>query len=210
MKVLFLPGTALYLLLCKPVYRYHGQALSKMNDTVTISITASVSASVPVHVHCSSNYQSSVINLLALLVVGSFNLGVLLKVFLFVRFWEPLHAGIAHHDVDGLLESPKDILLDVGNTVLLANGSNLGCRLLVAEHGKVGPHVMLDLVVEPSMPEVNRIRSHGKVDRGQDLTEVEGSGEWTARLAEAVHVVTGVVGNDNEEGVGIGQELSKK
>ena len=40
-------------------------------------------------------------------------------------------------------------------------------------------------LARPSVPEINGIGSHGKVDGGKDLAKVEGSREWTAGLAEA-------------------------
>ena len=93
--------------------------------------------------------------------------------------------------------------------MLLANISDERSSLLVAQHGKAGPKVVLDLVVEVSVHEIAKVGAVGKVDRSGDLADVEGSGEGTAAVAEAVHVITGVVGNDGDEAVEVGKELGK-
>ena len=46
---------------------------------------------------------------------------ILLQVQFFVLLWEPLHARVTNHDVDCFLQSNKDILLNVRDTMLRAN-----------------------------------------------------------------------------------------
>ena len=135
--------------------------------------------------------------------------GINLQVLLLVALREPSHARGTGHDVNGLLQSDEDGLLDVRDAVLLANISDKGGSLLVAQHGKAGPKVVLDLIVEVSVHEIAKVRTVGEIDRGGDLTDVKRSGEGTATVAEAVHVIAGVVGNDGDEAVEVGKELGK-
>mmetsp|Transcript_25621 Transcript_25621/g.71599 ORF Transcript_25621/g.71599 Transcript_25621/m.71599 type:complete len:375 (-) Transcript_25621:155-1279(-) len=69
---------------------------------------------------------------------------------------------------------------------------------------------MLDLVVQPSVHEVDEVGSHAEIDGGQDLSQEEGSRVRAARLLEAVHVIPGVVGGDGEEGVEVGEDLGEE
>lgn len=98
---------------------------------------------------------------------------LLLQVLALVLFREPLHAGRPRHDVYRLLESHKDILLDIWNTMLATDFSYLRGRLLVTQHGQAGPQVVLDLVVEVSVQKIDQVRAHVKVDRREYLAKVE-------------------------------------
>ena len=93
--------------------------------------------------------------------------------------------------------------------MLLADIPDERSGLLVAQHGEAGPKVVLDLVIEVSVHEITKVSAVGEIDRGGDLTDVKRSGEGTAAVAEAVHVITGVVGNDGDESVEVGKELGK-
>ena len=96
-------------------------------------------------------------------------------------YWDPVaaHRGGARHDVDGLLEAPEDVLLDVRHAVLGADGLDERRRLLVREHRQVGPEVVLHLVVEPAVEKVVQVaqrgarRARGEVGRRDDLAQVK-------------------------------------
>jgi len=71
------------------------------------------------------------------------------------------------------VDSPEDVLLNVRDAVPVADLANLRGGLLVGEHGKVRPEVVLNLVVEPAVKEVVYVVAVSKVDRGEYLPEVE-------------------------------------
>ena len=90
-----------------------------------------------------------------------------------VRHGEATHRRVPHRDVDRLLKAPEDVLLDIGDAVALADGLDEGLRLLVREHREIGPQVVLDLVVEPTMHEVDRIRPRREIDGADRLAQIE-------------------------------------
>ena len=92
----------------------------------------------------------------------------------------------------------------------LANFLDLGHGSLVGKHGQIGPHVVLDLVVQPSVEEIDKIGSGGKVGRGNDLTQVEGSTAGTAAHSKGVQIVTSVVGGNDDKGVNVGKHIGKE
>lgn len=138
-----------------------------------------------------------------------FGNGINLQVLLLIALREPSHVGSTGHDINGLLQPDEDGLLHIGDTVLLADIPNERSGLLVAEHGEAGPKVVLNLVVEVAVHEIAKVGAVGKIDRGGDLTDVKGTGEGTAAIAEAVHVITGMVGNDGDEAMEVGKEFGK-
>mmetsp|Transcript_7829 Transcript_7829/g.32380 ORF Transcript_7829/g.32380 Transcript_7829/m.32380 type:complete len:656 (-) Transcript_7829:62-2029(-) len=120
---------------------------------------------------------------------------------------ELAHRRVADHDVDELLEAPEDVLLDVRDAVLGAERLDERLRLLVGEHREVGPEVVFDLVVEPAVEEVVEVGARGEVGRRDDLAQVERARARLAVALEAVEVVAGVVGRDDEEGVHVGEDF---
>jgi len=92
----------------------------------------------------------------------------------------------------------------------LANFLDLGHGSLVREHGQIRPQVMFDLVVQPSVKEINEIGSGGKVGRRHNLTQVKGSTARTAWNTKGVQIITSMVGSDNDEGVYVGKYIRQE
>mmetsp|Transcript_17799 Transcript_17799/g.44967 ORF Transcript_17799/g.44967 Transcript_17799/m.44967 type:complete len:474 (-) Transcript_17799:273-1694(-) len=118
-----------------------------------------------------------------------------------------LHRLGAHPDLQRLPEAHEDVLLDVGDAVLLADCLDLGGAPLVGEHRHVGPHVVLDLVVEPAVEVVVEVGAGAEVDRADDGAEVELVALDLDGGLEAVDVLASVVGHDDDEGVDVGEDL---
>mmetsp|Transcript_2137 Transcript_2137/g.5404 ORF Transcript_2137/g.5404 Transcript_2137/m.5404 type:complete len:503 (-) Transcript_2137:155-1663(-) len=117
------------------------------------------------------------------------------------------HVLGAHANLQRLPEALEDVLLHVGDAVLLAHGLDLGGGALVGEHRHVGPHVVLDLVVEPSVEVVVDVGAGPEVDGADDGAEVELVALDLDGGLEAVDVLTGVVGHDDDERVDVGEDL---
>mmetsp|Transcript_8245 Transcript_8245/g.12683 ORF Transcript_8245/g.12683 Transcript_8245/m.12683 type:complete len:222 (+) Transcript_8245:484-1149(+) len=60
------------------------------------------------------------------------------------------------------------------------------------------------------MPKVHSVCSHIKIDRRQHLTKVKRSREWTAWFTESIHVITSVIGDNNDETMNICQKFGKE
>mmetsp|Transcript_504 Transcript_504/g.1447 ORF Transcript_504/g.1447 Transcript_504/m.1447 type:complete len:553 (+) Transcript_504:127-1785(+) len=136
------------------------------------------------------------------------------------------HRGGADHHVRRLLEAAEDGVLHVRHAVLLADGAQLGRRLLVREHRQLRPEVVLNLVVEPAVHEVVGVRGDAvdgacgpvladavrgaEVDRGDDLPHEEGGRLGRHRILEGVEVVSAVVGGDDDEGVEVGHHVGEQ
>mmetsp|Transcript_29802 Transcript_29802/g.91256 ORF Transcript_29802/g.91256 Transcript_29802/m.91256 type:complete len:464 (-) Transcript_29802:4-1395(-) len=120
------------------------------------------------------------------------------------------HDGGPDHDVDGFVEAVEDVVLDVGDAVLGADGLDDGLGLAVGEHGEVGPHVVFDLVVQEALEEVEEVVAAVEVGGGDDLPQIERGRPGLAVLLEAVQVVASVVGDDAEEGVPVREGFCQK
>mmetsp|Transcript_26639 Transcript_26639/g.57986 ORF Transcript_26639/g.57986 Transcript_26639/m.57986 type:complete len:477 (-) Transcript_26639:107-1537(-) len=136
-----------------------------------------------------------------------------------------LHASVAGHDVARLLEAEPHRLLHVGDAVPLARLLHPGHGLLVAEHGHVREHMVLDLVVEPPVHEVVRVAQGpgggalllhvgggvggAEVHRPDHRAQVELVRLGEHLRLEAVDVVAAVVGGDGDEGVHVGGDLRR-
>jgi len=123
---------------------------------------------------------------------------------------EATHVGGAGHNVNGLLEPPKHRVLDVGHPMLGADGADKRGCLLIAQHREVRPEVMLDLVVKPTMVEIDEVGAHREISRGDDLAEVKGGRARLTMAVESVEVITRVVGHDDEERVQIREDLGQQ
>mmetsp|Transcript_42918 Transcript_42918/g.100596 ORF Transcript_42918/g.100596 Transcript_42918/m.100596 type:complete len:273 (+) Transcript_42918:338-1156(+) len=119
------------------------------------------------------------------------------------------HRRVADHDVDRLLEAPENGVLHVRHTVLLAQRFDERLRLPIRERRQVGPHVVLHLVIEPAVQEVVQIAARREVGARDDGAQVEGGRARRAVLLEAVQVGARVVGDDDEEGVRVGEQLGE-
>merc|ERR1712127_192414 len=126
-----------------------------------------------------------------------FSLNVFLKIAVFKFFWEPSHGSGTNHDIYCLLESQENILFDVWHTMTAANFLDKRCRLLITQHGKIWPHVVLNLVVQPSVEEVNSIGSHTVIDTGQYLAKEERTRKRSTTFAEPIHVIACMVRNNS-------------
>mmetsp|Transcript_27704 Transcript_27704/g.61172 ORF Transcript_27704/g.61172 Transcript_27704/m.61172 type:complete len:186 (-) Transcript_27704:672-1229(-) len=104
----------------------------------------------------------------------------------------------------------EDVLLDVWYAVTTADFFDKRRRLLVTQHRKIWPHVVLNLVVEPPMEKVDSVGSHAVVNTCQHLTKEKGTRKRSATLAKSVHVIASVVGDDSEKSVCVGQKFSQK
>lgn len=94
--------------------------------------------------------------------------------------------------------------------MLPADLLNEGLGSLVGKHGEVGPHVVLNLVIEVSVQKVIDVTSGPEVNTGKNLSEEERSTERSASITEAVHVVSCVVSNNSYKPVKVGEELSEE
>ena len=94
------------------------------------------------------------------------------------------------------------VFLSLKNTFSLMCGtpcfaqtlSHKRLTLVVAQHGNVGPHGMLNLVIEPAMEHVHHIIFHVKV-------QVKGTQEGTATIAETAHVIASMVVTEFQDGI---------
>ena len=71
------------------------------------------------------------------------------------------HVCVTSHDLGELDDSDPDGLLDVWYSISFADGSDLWLGLLVLEHAHVWEHVMLDLIVQPSVEVINHVGREG-------------------------------------------------
>ena len=101
------------------------------------------------------------------------NLLVELEVVSLLLLREPPHARRPYHDLDRLVDPPEDVLLDIWDAMAVADLADERGTLLVGEHGELGVQVVFDLVVKPSVEEINDIGSVVEVHRGQNLPEVK-------------------------------------
>jgi hypothetical protein len=70
--------------------------------------------------------------------------------------------------------------------------------------------VVFNLVIEPPVHEIDQVCPHLIVHRRQDLSKVEGSGKGTAGSSKSVHVIPGMVSDDRNKSVHVGEELGKE
>jgi hypothetical protein len=98
-------------------------------------------------------------------------------------------------------------VLAIRDTVFGTYILDQGGRLLVAQHGKVGPKVVLNLVVQKAVHKVDQVCSHAVVDRSENLTKIKGSRKGTATIMEPIHVVSSMVGHNGDESVDVGEEV---
>ena len=74
---------------------------------------------------CVCERESVCVFLLTLLVGSCLGESIRFEIQSFVRFGEPLHARVTNHDINSLFETPKDVLLDIGDSVTTANRFHL-------------------------------------------------------------------------------------
>jgi hypothetical protein len=86
-----------------------------------------------------------------------FGNGIFFEIELFIGFWEPSHVSIANHDIHSLLETPKHIVFDVWDTITLTDFLDQRSRFLITQHGKLWPHVMFNLIVQPPVHEIYKV-----------------------------------------------------
>mmetsp|Transcript_12478 Transcript_12478/g.21159 ORF Transcript_12478/g.21159 Transcript_12478/m.21159 type:complete len:216 (-) Transcript_12478:772-1419(-) len=139
-----------------------------------------------------------------------FNFGVTLEKKLLILLWEGPHGACSHHYVGSLNGSLQNTLLNVRYPVLLADGTDLWGCLLVTQHGKVRPQMMLNLIVEESMKGVHQVIAVGKVDRSDHLTDIEGTGKWTTRMLEPVHIISCMIGQNGKGCMQVSQQFGPK
>mmetsp|Transcript_4750 Transcript_4750/g.9861 ORF Transcript_4750/g.9861 Transcript_4750/m.9861 type:complete len:223 (+) Transcript_4750:88-756(+) len=120
------------------------------------------------------------------------------------------HRCFPHHNVYCLAEAFENVFLNVGNPVLFANGLELGRPFLVLEHGQIGPHVVFDLVVEPSVGKVDGICSRGVIGAADDLAYVKASRIGFYRVVEGVQILSRVVRDNCHKSVNIREKLRQE
>ena len=122
------------------------------------------------------------------------------------------HGFISYHDVDGLDDPSPNTLLHIGNTILLTDCFDQRLRPLVLKHRHVGPHVVLNLVVEPAVHGVDDVATAIEVDGTHDLSAVEvvTSQRMAAVvfLAVSMQVISSVIGNNGRKAMQISHHFS--
>ena len=63
--------------------------------------------------------------------------------------------------------------MDIGHPVLGTEDFEPGCGLLILTHAKIGPNVMFNLIVEPSMTKINQIVTGVIIDGTDDLPDIK-------------------------------------
>mmetsp|Transcript_9675 Transcript_9675/g.13506 ORF Transcript_9675/g.13506 Transcript_9675/m.13506 type:complete len:87 (+) Transcript_9675:243-503(+) len=69
--------------------------------------------------------------------------------------------------------------------------------------------MVFDLVVQPSMPQIHYVSSGGKIGGAHHSPEEEGGGVSAARCCETVEIVSSVVGDNGDETVDVGDDVSQ-
>ena len=120
-----------------------------------------------------------------------------------------LHVLQADTNLGRAPDALEDVFLDVRHTVLVTDGSDLRCHSLIRQHTQIGEHVVLDLIVEPPMHEVIGVAAGPKICRADHGTEVKLVALDLDGGLKPVDVLTRVVGDDDGEGVEVGQDLGR-
>mmetsp|Transcript_36368 Transcript_36368/g.44872 ORF Transcript_36368/g.44872 Transcript_36368/m.44872 type:complete len:235 (-) Transcript_36368:536-1240(-) len=91
--------------------------------------------------------------------------------------------------------------------MLLADALHQGLKLAVLQGRHVWEHVVLNLIVEPSISDVNQIVSTFEVGGRVGTTEQKLCGVSLARGRVPVEIATRMVAGDDDKGMGIGQHV---
>mmetsp|Transcript_4052 Transcript_4052/g.11847 ORF Transcript_4052/g.11847 Transcript_4052/m.11847 type:complete len:295 (-) Transcript_4052:430-1314(-) len=121
-----------------------------------------------------------------------------------------LHGGVANGHAQHLPRPDEGVLLDVLHAMLLAHALHQRLQLAVLQGRHVGEHVVLDLVVEPAVHPVDKVRAGLKVGRGVGAAQEPLRAVGLARGRVAVQILPGMIAGNDHEGVRVRERLCKQ